>query len=256
MIKIQRWFLNNRLKNYNYLIVNEATKTAIAVDPYFPQLYLDYLSKNLLKLEAILITHNHHDHVAGVEELLRCYKPIIIGAQAHKEFKLSHIITGDKQLLFTTAVVNVITTPGHVNHHVCYWIKEENACFTGDTLFTAGIGRVLKPGGSIQTFYDSIEKLMNILPLNTGIYSAHDYALENLKFALSLMPNDSNFISANQKLNQYNKCNRPICTMENERKHNIFLRVNEKEVKQALKFSEKINAFCVFEHLRQLKDQF
>ena len=126
--------------------------------------FAQYLMQNALKPVALLITHAHPDHVCGVEYLERQY-----GLQA--------IIQPAEGLLAIPEMqvhIESISTPGHKEDAVCYYLPIEKMLFTGDTLFQESIGRTDLPGGDMGTLIRSLNKLV-LLPEDTQVYPGHGY---------------------------------------------------------------------------------
>ena len=126
--------------------------------------FADYLSKQQLQPVALLITHAHPDHICGVEYLQEQYglSPTIQPAEGK-------LVIPDMDI-----EVEVITTPGHKEDAVCYYLPKEKMIFTGDTLFQESIGRTDLPGGDMGTLIRSLKKLVS-LPENIQVYPGHGY---------------------------------------------------------------------------------
>lgn len=123
----------------------------------------DYLKKEGLRLVALLITHAHPDHVCGMERL-------------EEQYALKAIIQPEEgRLDIPYFDIEVISTPGHKEDAVCYYIPSEQIIFTGDTLFQESIGRTDLPGGDMGTLIRSLNKLV-VLPEATKVYPGHGYS--------------------------------------------------------------------------------
>ena len=154
---------------------------------------LDFLSREGLTPDAILLTHGHFDHVWGVERLLAHFpvpvymhpadKPILAnGGSAFRgmenfkmlrhDFPTADVADGD---VVSSGGVDwkVIHTPGHTPGGVCYWSQEDNLLMSGDTLFAGSIGRTDLMGGDYDALMASIkDKLLN-LPGETDVLPGH-----------------------------------------------------------------------------------
>ena len=122
-----------------YVIVNERTNDAIIIDP--GQITDDIISRieeNHLKLDAVLITHNHGSHVLGLKTLRRIYSPKIIAADWEVASDDTTVITGDSKSRLAKMMVHYMSVPGHTADSVVY--KIENVIFTGDVLSAGSIG--------------------------------------------------------------------------------------------------------------------
>lgn len=266
------------LQNYIWLIINQKTKEAIVIDPGFADPVLAYLQQHQLSLISIWVTHDHHDHVAGVASLKQAYPTALIYAhQAHQLPKgipadiHVHPHTNDGQQESHAQNINAWQYPvavwsleGHKQFHVGYLLKAEKIhVFCGDILFSAGCGRVFS--GTVAQLYDSLQRLAT-LPEDTLFYPTHEFTQKNLAFALSLLPNDVALKQASQQVNTLRQADKPTLptTLANEKSINLFLRVHEKAVYQAV--SNEINqtmsqtndtrSLAVFTALRKLKDNF
>ncbi|GAB5411988.1 MAG: hydroxyacylglutathione hydrolase [Chlamydiales bacterium] len=158
------------------------------------------------KLLAILLTHHHSDHTAAAAS----YNVPIIGPdKPPEEFTL-----GDFS-------IKTIATPGHTRDHKCYYLPEEKLLFSGDTLFAAGCGRLFECDAA--TLYNSLQKLKK-LPDETRICCGHNYLKKNLKFALSLEPENP---AIQKRLQNLTPEEPPILKLEKET--NPFLRAKNVE---------------------------
>jgi ribonuclease BN (tRNA processing enzyme) len=152
--------------NYIWALVHSTTKTALVVDPGEAQPVIDFLEARHLSLQAILITHHHADHRGGIPILAKKYSPVIYGPQ-HADINPTVIIDTVTHLdipLF--GKFNVVRIPGHTLEHTAYY-HETGLLFSGDTLFSAGCGRVFE--GTYEQMYHSLLKLSSF-PDDTKIY--------------------------------------------------------------------------------------
>ena len=200
-----RAFFDEPTFTVSYLIWDGATRAAAIIDPvldYDPkagrtstksaEAILDVASKAALKIEWILETHAHADHLsAGAWLRERTGAPIVIGEhirQVQKTFKalfnasyqsvdgsdFDRLVRGGERLALGNLSIEVIHTPGHTPACVSYHI--EDAVFVGDTLFMPdyGTARADFPGGDAHTLYRSIRRLLS-LPPPTRLFMCHDY---------------------------------------------------------------------------------
>lgn len=150
--------------------------------------------------------------------------------------------------------------PGHTGSHIAYIldIDGQKHCFCGDTLFSAGCGRVFT--GTIEQLYDSFKRL-DELPAETLLYPAHEYTANNLRFGLSIEPNNVAMQEAlvrAQNLTEQGLPTLPV-TLAHEREVNVFLRTNEPSVIEAVSAKTSIDSdkpLSVFAALRELKNNF
>lgn len=247
----------------NYIWVLDDNSNCIVVDPGDAKPVIHWLKKSNMTLQAILITHRHWDHTHGIPTL----KPHLVGPIIGPDSPMipCDVTLADQQTLDLTPylqtqiplILQAISTPGHTHEHLCYLIDNKHL-FTGDTLFSAGCGRTFD--GTAKQLYQSIKKL-TALEDDTLIYCGHEYTLNNLKFALTLEPNNrdlhEHFIWAKNK-NEINQCTLPS-TLAKEKKINPFLRTQHSSIKKYV--SENHPDTCstpadIFDLIRQLKDQF
>ena len=161
------------MANFTYVIADEKSKTAAVIDPSWNlEKVLDLLKANDLKLQYIINTHAHFDHVLGNEQLAT-----ITGARIimHKNSRLDKDVTVDDgdTIQLGNIKIKVIFTPGHSKDGMC--LLAENKLFTGDTLFIGNCGRVDLPGGSATELYDSIFGKLMKLDDRIEVYPGHDY---------------------------------------------------------------------------------
>lgn len=244
--------------NYIWAIINNKLSVAAIVDPGETQPVLDFLNENQLKLTAILITHHHWDHTNGVMELKNtCKVPVYGPANSNIEGITTPLNDGDRVNLDTIGLpLNVLRIPGHTLDHIAYY--GDDMLFCGDTLFSAGCGRVFE--GTMQQMHDSLQ-ILAALPDQTKVYCAHEYTVNNLNFAKLVEPDNPHIqqhLDHAVSLREAGKVTLPS-TLGDEKKFNPFLRTNTtdvvhttaKECKQSLSTPGE-----VFAALRHWKDNF
>lgn len=169
----------------NYIWLLRKGAAAVVVDPGDAGPVLDVLDRQGLALTAILITHHHADHQGGVVGLVARY-PVPVFGPAHESITaLSRPLHGGETISLPELDVEfaVIAVPGHTLGHLAY--HGAGSLFCGDTLFTAGCGRVFE--GTMAQMLASLERLA-ALPADTAVYCAHEYTQANLRFALAVDP--------------------------------------------------------------------
>jgi hydroxyacylglutathione hydrolase len=243
--------------NYIWAIVNETNKSLWVIDPGEAKPVIEYIKDHHLNLCGILITHHHHDHCGGVAELQSKYAIPVYGPK-HSDILVTHVVT-DKQTIFLPECdlsFEVLAIPGHTLEHIAYYYAEKHLLFCGDTLFSAGCGRVFE--GTQQQMVDSLQILAS-LPDDTLVYCAHEYTLKNLQFAKQVEPQNEDI--ARQLTFVRSLEGRPSVptTLALEKKINPFLRTHvatviaaaEAEVGKPL--DEAVN---VFSAIREWKNNF
>jgi hydroxyacylglutathione hydrolase len=242
--------------NYSYLIHDQISNTVAIVDPSEFLPCDKIINKNYQKLDFILNTHHHYDHVGGNKELKNKYSSTVLGFENDKN-RIPHIdvvLKDNQEFKIGTLNFTTMFIPGHTKGHVAFYFKKEKVLFTGDTLFSLGCGRIFE--GTYEQMFKSLNKLKN-LPGDTKIYCGHEYTYNNLEFCLKFNPNN-NFLEKKKdaiKLNLKNKKPTIPSTIDEEIKANIFLRFNDPDVKKALNLDNSSD-IEIFTKLRDLKDNF
>ena len=201
--------------NDNYIWTIEKDGKTLAVDPGDAGPVIDYLKDK--KLDYILLTHKHMDHVGGVKELKNKYGVKVYGPIETKEYNDIILSDGDEFELLGENF-KVILTAGHTEEHISYLMGDKLFC--GDALFLAGCGRVFTK--DYKKAYEGLNKLKN-LDDDTYVYPAHEYSLANLKFAKSVISNDDldREFERVKKLREEEKITLPY-TIGKEKKINPF----------------------------------
>ncbi|MBC7793994.1 MAG: hydroxyacylglutathione hydrolase [Clostridia bacterium] len=202
--------------NYVWLITRG--REAAVVDPGEAGPVLDVIHRNHLRLEAILVTHHHDDHVGGVSELASLADDVptyASGADAGRLDFVNHAVADGDRIIVLGESLKVIATPGHTRGALCYY--GAGMLFTGDTVFGAGCGRLFE--GSPEQMFASLQKLAD-LPDDTKVYAGHEYTEKNLMFAATVEPDNH---AVRQRLAKLTIPSLPS-TLALERATNPFLR--------------------------------
>ena len=239
--------------NYIWALIDGAD--CVIVDPASAKPVQQFLNKNNLTLRAILITHHHHDHTAGLPDLSNLTNQIY----GPKKSSIPHITTPlahNDTFTLGQHVYTVFHTPGHTLDHIS--IYTDNHLFCGDVLFSGGCGRLFE--GSAQQLFDSIQCLLN-LPEDTNLYCGHEYTLQNLEFALTIEPDNTDlqtYYSVVKNKRQNQQATLPS-TLKTEKKVNPFCRCDQPTVQKSIRNKTGISPQSpleTFSLLRQLKDTF
>ena len=208
---------------------------AVVIDPSISSPVEKWLLEKGLKLKAILQTHHHDDHIGGTQDLIKRWpnSKVVASKKELTRIPFQTLSVNDNDIFhLMKSEVKVIEVHGHTNNHIAFYVSKPNAkyniLFPGDTLFAGGCGRLLE--GTPSQMFESLCKL-NSLPANTKIYSAHEYTESNLKWALSLEPENISIIERLklvQKKRQKGLSSLPS-TLSEERKTNLFLRAENVE---------------------------
>jgi len=244
--------------NYGYLIVCDKTKTAAIIDPSEADPVLARIDQEQVPLQAILNTHHHRDHTGGNEGILAKHQAEVYGhkSDSGRIHGLSRGVDEGDEIQIGELKGAVLFIPGHTTGHVAYLF--ENNLFCGDTLFTAGCGRLFE--GTPEQMQSSLKKLMT-LPDNTKVYCGHEYTEKNLRFALTLEPGNAALKKKHEwsvKTRAENKFTVPS-TIGDEKQTNPFLRSDSAELRANLKQrdpSVNDDPIAIFAKARELKDHF
>lgn len=238
-------YMQNALRNFNYIIYSEKNKEAIFFDPYDLALTLPICTQNGLVPKYLVNTHTHHDHIKDNNAFLN------LPGTSHIELEDGEIFN-----LADGDYIKAIYTPGHVMNHFCYLIYSEHkpiGVITGDALFNAGVGNC-KNGGDVEVHYETTTNIIKTFPENLTIYPSHDYLLTNLKFARTIEKKNDILNNLYDKRKQQNLDKEFIpTTIEMEKLINPFLRLNSEEITQRF---TGLSPKDIFIELRKLRDHF
>ena len=240
--------------NDNYIWMIQDGNHAACVDPSDATPVLVFLVRNRLMLAQTWVTHLHHDHIGGVQSLKNGFMESPVYGETDIDVA-THTVTAGTQFPFGDGLVTVWATPGHTDRHVSYLLENAEGLhvFCGDTLFSAGCGRVFT--GTIEELYDSFQRF-NQLPEDTLFYPAHEYTASNLRFAEFIEPENPDIQAALRAAEDTPTL--PV-TLAHERKINPFLRVDLSQVRERveeLTGKRLNNGLEVFAALRELKNRF
>jgi hydroxyacylglutathione hydrolase len=244
--------------NYGYLIVCQKTNTAGIIDPSEAEPVLQRVEQEKVALVAIANTHHHRDHTGGNEGLLARQQLRVYGHQSDKNRipGLTDGVDEGDEIQIGELHGKVLFIPGHTTGHVAYLFS--NNLFCGDTLFTAGCGRLFE--GTPEQMQASLKKLM-ALPDDTKVYCGHEYTENNLRFAMTLEPRNHKLISRLGRVQTLRARGVPTvpATMEEEKQTNPFLRWDSEELQANLKAGTenlRLDPVSIFARVRKLKDAF
>ena len=244
--------------NLGWLLVSPRTGGCAIVDGPDAQPYLDRVAAEGWQLKAVFNTHIHSDHI-GVNHALgdQLQGLRVYGATKTRDDipGLTDPLEDGDSVTFEGANIDVWLTEGHINGHLSF--VTDGAVFCGDTLFTGGCGYLFD--GPPATMHQSLQRLAQ-LPDTTLVCCAHEYTMDNLRFAWTVEPGNPDLadrIRAVWQLRAAGGCAVPS-TMAQERLTNPFLRVNATEIRSRLGFlsdSQTSNDGAkVFRMIRQQKD--
>jgi hydroxyacylglutathione hydrolase len=245
--------------NYIWLIRAPADPgAAVVVDPGDDRPVEEALQQQGLRLGAILVTHHHADHVGGVAALVARHGAPVFGPAKEKMPCAAQALDdgGTAVLDHLGLQFSVMAVPGHTLGHIAY--AGHGALFCGDTLFSAGCGRLFE--GTPAQMLASLDRLA-ALDDETLVYCAHEYTLSNLRFAAAVEPHNPHIdaaLAAVRHSREHDEITLPS-TLGRERHINPFLRSRESAVRAAAEqhagraLPEAVDVFAT---VRRWKDGF
>jgi len=255
-----------RSDNYGVLIHDKSTGVTASIDAPDEEAIRRALRDAGWTLTHIFTTHHHYDHVEGHPGLKRetnctIYGP---GKEARDIPDIDISIEEGERLPFGSVEVQVLQTSGHTPGGVTYFIPNavesaggglSGVAFVGDTLFSVGCGRVME--GRHAEMWRSLEKIA-ALPADARIYCGHEYTQSNIKFALTVDPDNAALLERKREVDALRSKGEPTLpvTLAAELETNPFLRVKSPAIRQNLGLSPEIPDAKVFEELRRRKDRF
>lgn len=224
----------------NYIWLIKKKNKWLIVDPGESQPVIDYLESldEAPELVGILLTHNHQDHIGGVEALLKYAPDLHVYGPREVSDLVTHYVQDGDELTLLNEHVDVIETPGHTSGHIAYLI--DDCLFSGDALFSGGCGRVFT--GDYQAQYDTLKRLSK-LSNKTKVYAGHEYTQTNLEFAVSIEPDNTVIKDELAVIREYTRLDKETYPTTIGREDEINLFMQAKTVEE-------------FTELRNLRDNF
>lgn len=243
--------------NYIYLLCDVVHGLTAVVDPGDPQTVLKAIEDREQSLDFIWNTHHHWDHTDGNLELKERTGATIVGPEKDKE-RIPGIDIGVKEgdvFEFGNHKIEFLETPGHTLGAICWYFKDKNLIFVGDTYFALGCGRVFE--GDAKMMWSSLEKL-KALPEQTLFYCGHEYSVKNAEFTLSIDPANP---EAKLRLDQFEeqvKRRQPTLPvrLSDEIRTNLFLQCEDIALRRVLDLKRSCKDWEVFAELRRRRDTF
>lgn len=211
---------DSNMANYAYLIKEPQSSNCVIIDAAETRPILETLNKLSLTPTHILTTHHHFDHVGGNLDLKQKYKLKIIAPKDEfdKVPGADTTATEDTPIKIDNLEFNVLKTPGHTLGHVLYYLKNNHALFTGDTLFNLCIGGLFE--GTPSQMIKSLNKIKT-LDDNTLIFPGHEYTRSAITRE---MLNQEGFEQYLQKMYQREQGILAPSTLEEEKQFNPYLK--------------------------------
>jgi len=188
-----RMFTVGPVAENSFLFRRDGSDRALIVDPGDEaDKLLGAIDALGVKLEGILLTHTHFDHVGAVAPLAKAtgaevwvprLESFVLadinsfvpwpGFGPFESYEAEHLLDGGERLELAGFEIDVLFTPGHSPGHVTFSIPDEAAVFSGDVLFERSVGRTDLPGGDWNVLLESIRQLVDTLPAETAVYPGH-----------------------------------------------------------------------------------
>lgn len=222
--------------NDNYIwVYGRENCSVIVIDIPEIKNLLPFLQQHQLSVAALLLTHKHDDHTAGVADFKRFFPDVPIYGSGECAEKGATQIVENGVIIVENYQIHVIPTGGHTEQHLSYVI--DGHLFCGDALFSAGCGRVFT--GDYAQMFQSLQRI-NALPEETLICPAHEYTLSNLAFAATVMKEKSAVEKQRVLVEQLRDEHRPSLptTLGLERQINPFLQAKNVEEFKALRIAK------------------
>ena len=242
--------------NYAYLLRDAATGRVGVIDVPEAGAVERALRERGWGLDLILITHHHSDHIQGVDTLRQAFGAKVAGAAADKRRlpALDIEVSPGGTVALGESEAEVLDAPGHTVGHVAYYFRAAGALFSADSLMVMGCGRLFE--GTAEQMWTTLATLA-ALPDETKVYSGHEYAQSNARFALSV-DGDNEMLKARvaeiARMREEGVATVPA-EMGLERRTNPFLRAANPAFKAALGLRDLPDA-QVFAEIRRRKDAF
>jgi hydroxyacylglutathione hydrolase len=176
--------------NYAWLLRDSVSGATAVVDPADAGPIEAAVMAAGGRLDMILLTHHHADHVAGTDAIREKFGAKVFGAaaDAHRLPKLDVALKEGDSVAVGTAIGAVMETPGHTIGHISFYFPDGAALLCGDTLFSLGCGKLLE--GTAADMFGSLQKFAG-LPDATMVYCGHEYTASNARFALTVEPDNA-----------------------------------------------------------------
>jgi hydroxyacylglutathione hydrolase len=240
--------------NFGVLIHDPATGATASIDAPDAAPVEAALKQTGWTLTDILVTHHHADHTAGVGPLKAKYNCRVVGPNSDKFRAVDEFIGEGQSVKVGGLTARVLETPGHTLDHISYIFDADRIAFVGDTLFSIGCGRVIE--GTPHQMWNSLLKL-RALPDDMQFFCGHEYTQANIKFALTIEPDNKALLARAKEADALRAAGKPTipATIGAEKESNCFLRADIPSVAAAVGMQGKSPA-DVFAEVRARKNKF
>lgn len=242
--------------NYAYLLHEPEEGATAVVDPGEAAPLLAAAEARGWRIDKVLLTHHHADHVAGAAGVREATGATVVAPLADLgriENVDVAVADGETVALGATHAV-VFETPGHTSGHVAYWFMADDALFPGDTLFALGCGRLFE--GTPEQMWESLSRL-RALPDETRVFCGHEYTAANARFARAVDPDNAQLAARAEEVARLVETRQPTVPslLGVEKATNPFLRADDAAFAQRLGLAGHPPA-AVFAEIRRRKDSF
>lgn len=235
--------------NYVFALINTDSNTVLVVDPGEAESVLSFVEQEQLTLKGTLLTHHHHDHIGGAQQLQKKLGvPVYAPLKNKNQIPFAdHYLVEGETLDLENFQFKILELPGHTLGHIAYWEHTKKWLFSGDVLFGLGCGRLFE--GTASQAYDSLQRIKH-LPTETLVYCTHEYTETNLQFCHRLSRLDDSPITGDDE-------NLELYANELRNKRSL----NLPSVPLKLSIERKVNPFLLakdvsqFTYLRELRNK-
>ena len=242
--------------NYAYLLHDEGSGHTTLVDAPEAAPILNALAARGWRMDQILLTHHHSDHIQGVADLVAATGAVVLGARAdaHRLPPLFRALAEGDAVTIGPETAQVIEVSGHTLGHIAFYLPTSALAFTADSLMAGGCGRLFE--GSPALMWQSLSKLA-ALPGETLICSGHEYTAANLRFAATIEPESPALLARIERVATARAAGRPTVPsrLSGELATNPFLRARLPHIKALIGLPDANDAEA-FAEIRARKDKF
>ncbi|GBE82363.1 Probable hydroxyacylglutathione hydrolase [Sparassis crispa] len=225
-----------REDNYAYLLIDDVSGKAAAVDPYDVPKVRAAAEKAGVQIIASITTHHHYDHSGGNQAFAATFPGVPIYGGSHKAPAVTSIVKDKDEFTIGDAIsVKCLATPCHTQDSICYYVTSSSGAshsggvFTGDTLFIAGCGRFFEGTGAEM---HAALSYLGTLPAQTVVYNGHEYTAGNVAFAKSVDPQNPALARLEGILREH-KSTTGLTTIGDEKEWNPFMRLQSAPIREA-----------------------
>lgn len=171
-------FVGGSLESNCYIISSKACGHCFIIDPgYEPQKIINFVEKNELNVQGIILTHHHHDHVGGAEKIRTYFDcPVMMHYVDSLIYKgrVDVELEDGQELQMEDEILKVVHTPGHTGGCICIMSERSKVVFTGDTIFDTDLGRTDLEDGNPADMVKSCRTIIDKWSNEYTIYPGHD----------------------------------------------------------------------------------